>query len=216
MAHYKVQTGDCIESIAFQHGYDWKKLWDHPNNSALKKERQDPNVLLEGDVVYLPDKKLKKLSRPTGQRHKFTYKGVPSKLEVRLLDEEGLPRKGLKYRIELSNGQLLEGKVDSDGWVRKRLMPDIDAATLTLFSEEDDQEIEDVYELSLGELDPVTETQGALQRLFNLGFEDVDPDGQDSETTQQAIMGFQRSSGLAVTGELDAETRKKIQELYRS
>ena len=30
---YVAKAGDCLTSIAFEHGFDWKTLWNHPNNA---------------------------------------------------------------------------------------------------------------------------------------------------------------------------------------
>jgi hypothetical protein len=39
-------------------------------------------------------------------------------IEIELLDEDDEPVAGEKYRVEQSNGQILEGKLDHKGFVR--------------------------------------------------------------------------------------------------
>src|SRR5258705_2376897 len=84
---YLVETGDCISSIAFDHGFFWETIWNHPQNAELKSKRKDPNILQEGDVVHTPDLRLKRESRPTNQKHKFVRKGAPAKLRLRIMEE---------------------------------------------------------------------------------------------------------------------------------
>lgn len=82
---YTVEQGDCISSIAFEHGFFWETLWNDSSNADLKSKRKDPNVLMEGDIVHIPDLRLKKESGATEQKHKFKLKGVPAKLKLKLM-----------------------------------------------------------------------------------------------------------------------------------
>jgi len=65
----------------------WQTLWNLSENADLKTARKNPNVLMEGDVVHIPDITLKEESRPTEQSHRFTLKGVPAKLHLRILEQ---------------------------------------------------------------------------------------------------------------------------------
>ncbi len=89
---YLVETGDCISSIAHEHGFFWETIWNHPQNAELKSKRKDPNILQEGDVAHIPDLTLKQETRATDKRHKFVRKGAPAKLRFRIM-EEPLPEK---------------------------------------------------------------------------------------------------------------------------
>jgi len=82
---YKVRSGDCISSIAFNHGFFWETLWAHGKNSSLKQKRKDPNILRPGDLVHVPDLTSKEESCATDKRHTFKVKGVPAKLQLRLM-----------------------------------------------------------------------------------------------------------------------------------
>ncbi|HUA57267.1 MAG TPA: hypothetical protein VML19_00835, partial [Verrucomicrobiae bacterium] len=79
---YEVQDGDCIGSIAFSRGFDWDTLWNHPENAALKAKRRDPNILLAGDIVYIPDLSLRQQPCATDERHTFQLKSIPANLQL--------------------------------------------------------------------------------------------------------------------------------------
>lgn len=84
---YLVETGDCVSSIAYENGFFWETIWNHPKNANLKSERKDPNILKEGDVVFVPDLTVKQLDRATDKRHTFVRKGAPAKLRFRIMEE---------------------------------------------------------------------------------------------------------------------------------
>lgn len=81
---HTVAPGECISSIAFQHGFFWETLWEHGDNAELKEKRKDPNVLHPGDVVMIPDLTLKEESCATEQVHEFRLKGVPARLNIQV------------------------------------------------------------------------------------------------------------------------------------
>jgi hypothetical protein len=213
MPKHNVKPGECIESIAFEYGFFWEKIWNHPNNSKLKKKRKDQNVLLVGDEVFIPDKTKKEVSKSTGEQHEFKFKGVPSKLEIQLLDTEGKPRKDLEYVLEIEGGKTHEDKVPGDGWIKKSVMPNAKKANLTLADKDGNKEI---YEISLGKLDPIDDVRGAQQRLYNLGYVYTELDGTIGSGTKASIREFQLDSDLDITGKLDAQTVDKLEKLHAS
>ena len=84
---YVVQSGDCVTSVAAERGFYWETIWNHPQNAELKQKRGDPNILNEGDTLFIPDKELKEESCATDKKHKFLLKGVPAKLRMRVMEE---------------------------------------------------------------------------------------------------------------------------------
>src|SRR5208282_5132565 len=174
---YQVQQGDCIESIAFEHGFFWQTLWNDGANASLKSKRKDPNVLMEGDVVRIPDRRPKQDSVATEQRHRFCLKGVPSKLRLVVLENDK-PLASEPYLLDI-DGQLSKGRTAADGSVELGIPPNARNGRL-IVSEGLNQRI---YRLDLGGLDPATEVSGVKGRLRNLGYPVASVDDQlDRET----------------------------------
>ncbi len=85
--NYVIRQGDCLSSLAHGRGFLWETIWEHPNNSAPRRKRKDPNILLPGDILFIPEKELKQVPAATEQRHDFVLKGTPAKLRLRILEE---------------------------------------------------------------------------------------------------------------------------------
>jgi N-acetylmuramoyl-L-alanine amidase len=204
MPEHTVEQGDCLESIAVRYGHFWETLWNHPQNADLKKKRKNPNVLLPGDVVFVPEKQPKEESCATDKTHLFRRKGVPSKLRIRLLDDDK-PRARQQYRLIIGE-QTFTGATDGDGWLEHPIPPEATACRLIVVNNEEEEE----YPLELGHLDPIEEVSGVQARLNNLGFDCGPADGILGERTGAAIRAFQRAHGLKLTGKLDEATREKL------
>jgi N-acetylmuramoyl-L-alanine amidase len=202
---HQVSSGDCIASIAFDHGFFPDTIWDDPANRDLRERRRDPNILLEGDVVEVRDLRRKDEPGETERRHRFRRKGVPEILRIVIEDEQGEPRAHLPYRLEI-DGSVRRGRTDAEGMLREPIIPG--ARDGRLFVGE--QGAEEEYPLDLGWLDPVTELRGVQQRLKNLGYDCV-VDGQPGAQTEQAIRQFQTNHELAPTGEADEATRQALE-----
>jgi len=53
------QTGDSLYTIAKEEGFlNWRSIYDAPENESLRVLRPNPQVLLPGDVVVIPDVEL--------------------------------------------------------------------------------------------------------------------------------------------------------------
>ena len=208
---YTIQQGDCISSLAHERGFFWKTLWDHSSNADLKSKRTDPNVLMEGDIVHIPDFTLKQESRATERRHKFKRKGVPSKLNVRF-EFDGQPRAKVPFTLDI-DGTVSQGTTDGAGWVRASLQPNAQAAKITLKPKNSDPE---EYVLKLGHLDPIDTISGQKARLKNLGFFTGEISPENSAEYVQALKAFQRANGMKETGVADASINDKLKQMHRS
>lgn len=208
MAKHTVRQGDCIESIAYENGHFWETIWNNVENSALKQKRKEPNVLLPGDVVFVPEIRLKEESGQTEQSHRFKRKGVPSILRMVLLGEDGEPRANERYILEI-DGELTSGTTQADGSLKQRIKPNATKGKLLVGEKQDE------YFLDLGYIDPITEISGAQARLNNLGFNCGEVTGAVNPETREAIQRFQREYSLQESGVLDKQTRNKLNEVYR-
>jgi len=208
---YQVKQGDCLSSIASRHGFFPDTIWNHPDNADLKQQRKDPNVLLAGDVLTIPDKEIKEISKATEQEHKFRKKGVPEKFRLVIRDEDDQPRANLRYTLVV-DGVAFQGVTEADGSIEQSIPPEAEEARLTLH----EAEHESIYVLPLGDLDPISELSGVQMRLRNLNYYNGEIDGALNEKTELALQEFQRHYGLEPTGNLDETTRKKLEEAHAS
>lgn len=208
-----VEPGECVISIAEANGHFWETLWDASQNRALRDKRSDPNCLVAGDKIHIPDIVTKEESKGAGQRHRFRRKGVPAKLRIQMLSPSGQPRANRAYRVDI-DGAITSGQTDADGMVDISIP--CGATNGTLILEADGKNAEERHPLALGKLEPATEIKGAQARLKNLGSNTVTVNGQLDEQTKAALRDFQAAQGLSETGELDQTTSDKLREVHGS
>jgi len=202
-----VQQGECVTQIACAYGLLPATLWRDGNNDRLRQARHHPNVLKPGDTLVIPDKRARVEDCATQSRHRFRRKGVPSKLRIRLLNEEE-PRSSQSYTLEV-DGVVREGVTDKDGWLEEPIDPAAHSGKLTLAPEE-------VYFLNLGHLDPPDSMSGLQQRLAHLGFYLGEVDDEFGPETVDAILSFQESVGLEATGRPDPTTQAALRDSHGS
>ncbi|MEO8810839.1 MAG: LysM domain-containing protein [Rhodanobacter sp.] len=207
MPDYIVSAGDSLASIAKDNGYLWKTLWEHGNNAGLKSLRKNPNQLVEGDKLFLPDKAAKNASKPTDAKHKFKRKGEPTSLKMQLTSL-GEPRKDEAYTLTFGD-QVIHGQTDGEGKLEHPIPGEVKGATLMLSGGKE------VYNIAIGLLDPSSLTRGIRQRLGNLGYDCGGDSGDElGEATRTALKRFQADNKLKTSGEIDADTRAKIDQLH--
>jgi N-acetylmuramoyl-L-alanine amidase len=202
--NHVVKQGECTESIAYEHGLFWKTIWNDPKNAELKQVRKNPSALLPGDKIHVREKEEKTHPGATGKRHRFRRKGIPSSLWIQVRNG-AKPWANQPYRLVI-DGKPYEGRTDADGWISRRMMPDVKNGKLTVG--EGSETIE--WVLDLRHLDPADEPSGVQGRLNNLGYDAGPVDGKMNEQTRAALARFQAGQGIEATGELDNTTIEKL------
>jgi hypothetical protein len=206
---YIVKQGDCISSIAFEHGFFPDTIWNYPDNAKLKELRLDPNVLLPGDTVVIPNLRLKEVSEPTNMVHKFQRKGVPEKLRLQFKLND-LPRVDEPYNLEIDGKIIITGKkTDEEGRIECSIPPNAREILVTF------NEGREVYKIYAGFLNPIEEISGVQARLSNLGYYQGPIDNKSSEELEAAIRSFQEANNLVSRdGTLNNETRDSLKQAY--
>lgn len=243
---YEVSPGECIHSIAFEHGLFWETLWNHPDNADLKGAGRTPSLLMVGDRLTVPPKTEKKETRPNEQRHKFKRKGVPAKLVLILMrpsDEDDRVDEGTPPNRSVDgtssdpepvealpqqpwanapwtctiDGALSSGTTGSDGKIELSISPGAKQGRLVI---DTDKPTQRVIMLNLGGLEPPDSVKGVMQRLSNLGFEpggrEPPTDDQGRDALRRAIESFQNANDMSPTGEVDSALIGKLKEVHGS
>lgn len=201
-----IKQGESVISLSELHGLFADTIWNDPANAELRAKRKDMNILMPGDVLIIPDKRLKEVRRETNNVHKFQRKGIPAIFRLQLFEIEE-PRANQQFTLEV-DGQKFEGQTDSRGVLEQAIPANSKKGVLIIGPDELE------LELDFGYLDPVNEIPGVKKRLNNMGYDCGEPDNNMDDKMQAQLKLFQKRFGLAETGEADAETLKKLEELH--
>jgi hypothetical protein len=230
---YTIVAGDCLYAIGAGEGIPWQKIWNHPNNAELKRKRSNPNIMLPGDVLFIPEPEIRTKQGETDKQHRFVMKATLAKLRLRIVKPDvsrithdqrtitfGFDKDVVtddpppdavapqvpwaKCRFILDvDGVKTNGQTDDDGRLEVSIQPDGQTGTLTLDPGADD---ETVLAINLGFLDPIATFSGVQQRLGNLGYPAGDATTEEDGVFTQAVAAFQTAFGLQITGSADGPT----------
>jgi N-acetylmuramoyl-L-alanine amidase len=209
--YYTVEQGDHLSKIAKDNGFtDYTIIWDHPNNADLKNQRKNPNILLPGDQVFIPDMEEKHESGATDKRHTFKVDKKTLKLRLVLEDIYEKPIAGAQCAL-LVEGQIFQLTTDGNGKLEQEIPLDAKDGAITIRG--DQTPVSDFpILLKIGDLDPVTEDSGQIARLNNLGY--FPGDGTDEAAFESAIEEFQCDHGLTVDGVCGPKTKSKLESVH--
>jgi N-acetylmuramoyl-L-alanine amidase len=216
--YYSVKQGDHLAGIAEQYGFpNFSRIWDHPNNAELKKKRGNPNVLYEGDNLFIPDPEQQVFDRPTDQKHKFVVSGEPLDLLLVLKNIYGEPvaKRSCKLQVGLNQYSLT---TDGDGLITQEIPKTAVNASLTV---EDsvavngkEVPIERHLDLQIGYLDPLDTESGQLARLASLGYYRGPLSPTDPDEFLSSIEEFQCENSLTVDGICGPQTQAKLKTVH--
>jgi type VI secretion system secreted protein VgrG len=130
--------------------------------------------------------------------------------EVKLVDLSAplygrnlVPLAGAKYQIRLPTGEVRSGTTDGSGTLKEKIPAGLKFIDVTYAASPDEEPSAVTLELPGDEGDP------AVVHLLNLGF------GGPTRPQEEAVRNFQRVAGLPSTGELDAATKKALEDWVR-
>ena len=113
MPTHVLKAGESLVSVAKAHGFfDWHLIYDHDANADLRKKREHPNALCEGDEIFVPEKIKKPQNFATGARHQvkivigrgiwnlaWSAEKASCGTKVKLTGETNLPDGEIKLRL---------------------------------------------------------------------------------------------------------------------
>jgi hypothetical protein len=196
-------------SIASKCGFDsWRPIWELPQNSELRQERPDPNLLFEGDQVWIPDVETKHEPAHTDAKHTYVVQTDKAKLRIRIIDVDSYIQAfgPIPYTFETEDGTSESGQITREG-------QEIQVA-LRLRTQWGTLQIGDIQTISIGGLDPIGTVSGMQARLQNLGFDPGPIDNIAGPLTARAVRHFQQRYTLKVDGIIGPQTRGKMREVY--
>jgi hypothetical protein len=79
---YVVGQGEHLTGIAYAHGVSVDDIWNDASNAKLRDLRQNPDVLAEGDTVYIPVKERQWSAVGVGDTANMV--GDPTKISIEL------------------------------------------------------------------------------------------------------------------------------------
>lgn len=207
---YSVKRGDCLSSIAARFGFaNYKDIYEHPKNEALRARRKDPNVIHPGDTIFIPDRQPKAVSCATGKVHSFELKRPQKYLRVVLQNHLGEPMVNTPYQLGFG-ATIIEKRTGDDGLIEELVPIELAEATLTIHGLR--------RTLKIGDLNPIEHADEGLSgikaRLTNLGFDTMGLSAEMDEDTSDAIMAFQDINGLERTGKVDEALVARLKEKY--
>jgi N-acetylmuramoyl-L-alanine amidase len=201
-AYHTIQDGESLSSLALAYGLAPQTIWQDAANEKLRAQRSRADTLLVGDVVAIPDKRLKTETRSINARHCFRRIGVPILFELQLFDGDGQALAALGYTLEV-DGVRHVGTTDDAGTLKQIIPNDARAGRIVIEGRVD-------RELQFGWLDPIETLAGVQKRLNNMGFACSHEGGQFGRATHVALVRFQSMAGLPGTGRLDDATREAV------
>ena len=212
MPDHKVQQGECLTQIAARYGFrNFRTVYDDPRNEKLRKIRPDPNLLFPGDVVFIPEKKLKTVSVSTEQKHRFQIPAPSRVLRLVLEDLDGNTMASEPYDLDIE-GEVVSGVTGPDGLIERAIPMNAVNGVLTTKRY--------TWPLTVAHLNPVNDAQddgitGIQARLRNMGYDPGKIDGIAGPRTEEAVRAFQEDNPpLKVDGVCGPQTRALLVKLY--
>ena len=149
MKPYIVRQGDYLTKLAGLRGVSAATVWNDSHNDALRKVRDNMDVLYPGDCIYLPEVPTQWLTLNSAASNSYQADLPQVEVGITLLGLDGTPLANVAYTMHGATG-LVEGQTDGSG--KATLLVSVDESVVNVVLEDGSW-----YCLSLGVMDPVTE-----------------------------------------------------------
>ncbi|MEO7093854.1 MAG: hypothetical protein ABI175_11430 [Polyangiales bacterium] len=231
-SQHEVKAGEHMVRICAENKQrDYRPIWDHADNKPLTKDRKNPNLLLPGDIVVLPDAKAKTVTAKTEKHHVFIVKGkLELDFRIVLIDENDKPIADKEVDF-LKKGETATS--DGDGKVEKIDLPfkfelgtlEFEYRTIDLSTRgtqppelwQGEEIVEPRFVVAIGHLDPLETVSGVQGRLNNLGYYagEIGYAEEDEIAVKCAVEEFEVEHGLKPKGDPEDDgLRTKLKEVY--
>jgi len=211
MVPYVVRTGDYLRKLAARFGFDAEAVWNDPKNADLRAIRRSMDILVSGDLLYIPAPDDVDGSRPVNEGTTNSYQANVQTVFVRqriLLNGKALA--GEPY-VVVEFPELENQSSDGDGWVNLVVPTYLHRVTLD-FTRRGVR-----FGLLVGHMDPENTGSGREMRLRHLGFLRTPPgQGTTPADVAQALGAFQSHYGLDDTGESNQATDDMLVKVHGS
>ena len=212
-SYHTVEQGEYLSSIAAEYGFaDYTVIWNHADNAQLKALRKNPNVLLPGDSLFIPDKEQKLENGATSKRHTFEVNNNSLMLRLTLEDAFEKPIASAPCTLSLDQ-QTLTVNTSGQGKLEEPIPHDAQKGTLVIASDQTPFQ-DDPLVFRIGHLDPVDSMSGQRARLNNLGYLAGSSDDPQAKAFLSAVEEFQCDHGLTVDGSPGPGTQAKLLQIH--
>lgn len=213
---HTVQAGENLALIAQKYKVtNWRDIYHCAENTEFRKKRPNPNILLAGDVLHIPEQKPKSVYVRTGANHRFVVKkGEPQKLIFRLIDAMGKPL--VKVPAVFDIGGTSQTRVsDRNGKVELIIPPPVpEEIPLEVFANPDANEPSHQFIVKPGYLDPINTVSGIQARLNSMGHDCGVADGLYGKKTKAGIESFEQAKSLPVNGKMSEPLYGAVEKAY--
>lgn len=189
MKRHTVRQGENVHSIAQKYRSDANKIWSHGRNRHLRENRRNPNCLLPGDVLFIPENQDWFTGLSTGQTHYFEVK-MPKKTVLKVTFRcNGQALSNCRYELKYDE-ESKSGTTDGSGNIEVPLPIEVTQAVVTF------PERKRVFRLNLRHLNPVESESGVQARLSAMGYYFGGIDGVKGNKHKAALKRYKQKHGI--------------------
>jgi hypothetical protein len=207
MKPYVVRAGDHLGRLALELRFNADEVWNDPQNRHLHDAGRTPDMLVPGDILYVPTTAPESLSVESETTNRYRAQVPTVRVGLILQDALGQPLANRAYTVEGVPGAERSGTTDGEGalevsapaWLRDLRVNVEDGPS---------------YVVAIGHLDPLSERSGLVQRLTHLGLLPKLGQAPSDEQLEDAIRQFQIRARIDATGELDDRTREELERAH--